>query len=212
MSMTDDYTTLAQPWAQRPNSRILPLWSNAPWFYAHHGLNWEVVVFAEPPKGKGRPKRKPLLLPVLQKIQRKPGVNGVRDGGDITLLNGQMQREGWQILEPQNYDYITVYPAKGGKYYASKFTKIEHLAGRVIQTFNREESDNWRRSLVHDKKIPLPHVHVLKLLEIELNEKLNNLKDLHLPHVANKQKKLQQKLADLLQAISHAGDESNYVC
>ena len=40
-----------------------------------------------------------------------PGVNGVRDGGDLTMLNGLLSREGWQILHPRDHNYINIHNA-----------------------------------------------------------------------------------------------------
>ena len=45
---------------------------------------------------------------------------------------------------------------------------------------------------------------------MELQEKINNLRDLHLPHVAKKQESLQRQLVDLKQAISLADSVLNY--
>lgn len=210
MQQMNDYNDFAQPWADRPNRHFLQKRANKPWFFAHYAFNWEVVVFEEPAKGKSKAKRTALLLPDLTKIPHMPGVNGVRDGGDLTMLNGLLSREGWQVLHPRDFNYLNVHNAIGGKYYQVRFMEIRKLANRVIERFNREDFNNWRRNLIANKQVPLPHPHILQIKEIELQDKINNLRDLHLPHVAKKQESLQLQLADLKQAISLADSVLNY--
>ena len=210
MRHMNNYNDIAQPWSDKQTTQVLRKRANHPWFYAHYAFNWEVVIFEEAPKGKSKAKRTALLLPDLTKIPHMPGVNGVRDGGDLTMLNGLLNREGWQILHPGQFDYLNVHNGIGGKYYQTRFMDVKKLANRVIERFNKEKFNLWKKSLVFDSKIPLPHPHILQIKEIELQDKLNNLRDLHLPHVAKKQESIQRQLADLKQAISLAGNVANY--
>jgi hypothetical protein len=216
MQMTN-YDTIAQPWAETPNRVKLPTLANAPWFYAHHPLQWDVVEFK---KIEHVTKNKKitqvetttfLLLPKVDKIPMVPGVNNVRDGGDLTLMRGQMHKEGWVILEPQDHNYINVYPCRNGKYFAPRFTKMETLANQLIQTFDHEEFNAWRKTLIASHKIALPHEHVCRLMQIELEQKINNLKDTHLPHMQVKQQKISNSIANLIEAIENAKQVQNYV-
>ncbi len=199
--MNKQYQHIAQPWSQRPNAEILPVYRNETWFYAHHPLSWELIIFDNPNK-KSKTKRIPLLLPLLQKISHIAGVNGVRDGGDLTIMNGQLSRDGWVILHPNKHDYMQVYNAIGGKYYAPKFMDIQKLANRVIKRFDQDKYNAWRKSLIVDGHVELPHDHVLQLMDIEYQEKINaTSKDQHLPHMAKRKKDCEQKHKDLLIAI-----------
>tara|TARA_Y100001938_G_C8098452_1_gene439828 strand:- start:4137 stop:4766 length:630 start_codon:yes stop_codon:yes gene_type:complete len=204
-----DYNQIAQPWAERTNKTILPLLANCQWFFAHHAFAWETVPF-ESKSGK-KTITKYLLLPILQKINLIPGVNNVRDGGDTTLLNGQMQKEGWVSLDANTHNYLKVYPCRNGRYFASRFVKMENLANKVIQTFQHDEYDDWRRDLIAKNDIALPHEHVLRLLQLQIDQKINNLKDTHLPHMQKKQQDLFLQRQQLIDAIENAREVGNYV-
>ena len=196
--MNSDYTNYAQPWQdQQQRKEVIPASSNNRWFYAHHPFNWEL---AHIKKGK---KTTPILVPQLKTIQEMPGVNGVRDGGDNTLLMGKLRRQGYNILDPNVTDYIRVYPAQGGNYYTSKFDKLENLAGRLIKTFQPDQFLIFRMGLVASNAVNLPHDHVLKLLILDQQDKINKYENDQLnPAMKAKMEAAQQKLEDIKTAIA----------
>ena len=206
--MNKDYSNFAQPWQDQKRTReLLPTPSNNPWFYAHHPFNWEL---AHIKRGK---KTTPILVPQLKTIQEMAGVNGVRDNGDNTLLLGKIKRKGYTIIDPNVTDYMRVYPAHGGNYYGSKFDHMENLAGRLIKTFQHDEFLKFRMGLVAAGAIQLPHEHVLKLLRLDLQDKINQYStDQHNPGIKSRMEKAQQKLEDIEKAIADLQEKglSNY--
>lgn len=196
-----DYSSLSQPWqAQQQKSRKIPLKRSASYFYAHHPENWEVVIYTKKSKSKDSEEtiNVPILLPVLSSIIEEAGVNGVRMNGsmiDSSVLQTRMKKSGWEMLDPEAYDYMRVYPAiNGGYFYSNKFTKIENLAGRIIKTFNNEEYNQFRLKLMKDKHLSLPHSAIIQLMLIDQNRIILGLEQKqHTPEGANR---LKQAYAD----------------
>ena len=168
-----DYSNLSQPWQQQQQQmQRIPLKRSASYFYAHHPENWELVIKTK--KEKSKQIEIPLLLPLLSTIPEEAGVNGVRMNGkrpDSSIMQARMIKSGWNILDPNKYDYMRLYPASnGGHYFSNKFTKIENLAGRIIKTFNEELFNEFRKSLMIDQHVSLPHPAIIQLLLIDQNK------------------------------------------
>lgn len=192
-----NYETIAQPWSQEKRSgEYVPKRRNDPWYYAAHPYNWELVYLTKQ-VGKAKPKKVPLLLPKLRRIPHVSGVNGARDGGDLTIANANLHKKGWVILDPHQHDYIKIYPAIGGNYHGSKFSRIESLAGQALEMYNDEEFDNFRKDLMISQVLSLPHPQILRKIKLEKQEGLNRLsRNLHLPDVKAKFQHLEQQLKD----------------
>ena len=153
-----NYTPTAQPWAPQNvhNAQmVLPTRANHPMFAKWWPANWVWQTFeiTETIEGKGKAKDTEitrtvgLFVPNIEFEQIRPGVNAVRqirgEVGDVSNRIGQMQREGWIYLDPKRHDYIRAYPARGGQYFADRFTDIRVLANRVIKTFDRDAYNRW---------------------------------------------------------------------
>ena len=207
-----DYENFAQPWQENEKRReVIPTTSNDQWFYAHHPFNWELDHVKKPVKG--RKVAAPVLVPRLKTVPHMPGVNGVRDNGDISLLNAKLTKQGYTIIDPREHDYLRIYPARGGNFHSSKFVKMESLAGRLIQSFQHAEFLAFRLGLVASGRIDLPHDHVIKLMLLDQQEKINRMeRDQLKPDIKAKMGIEIQKLKDLEKAIADIREHgrSNY--
>lgn len=203
-----DYSSLSQPWQQqqKQNQRI-PLRRSASYFYAHHPENWELVLYTQSKKDEKKTKTTtiPVLLPLLSTMPEEAGVNGVRMNGsrvDSTLFHGRLRQSGWTILDPARHDYMRVYPASnGGNYFSNRFTTIENLAGRIIKTFDQESYNDFRKGLMRDQHISLPHKAIIQLLLIDQNKTIEGLEQRqHTPEGAARLKEAYAKYKHIEQA------------
>ena len=199
-----DYSNLSQPWQQQQQQmQRIPLKRSASYFYAHHPENWELVIKTK--KEKSKQIEIPLLLPLLSTIPEEAGVNGVRMNGkrpDSSIMQARMIKSGWNILDPNKYDYMRLYPASnGGHYFSNKFTKIENLAGRIIKTFNEELFNEFRKSLMIDQHVSLPHPAIIQLLLIDQNKTISKYEQSqHTPEGAARLKAAYKKYDDIEKA------------
>jgi hypothetical protein len=73
-----------------------------------------------------------------------PGVNGIRqihgEIGNPGSRIGRLQQQGWIYLDPQRYDYMHVYPVRGGRYHVPKWMSVKVVAGHLIQKMDVEAS------------------------------------------------------------------------
>lgn len=147
--------------------------------YFHNPRNWELAEFKD---GK---KTYHLLLPVLNQMILEAGVNGVRSFGksiDYNLAITNLQQDGCTVLDPSKIDYMVAYDVIGGKHYTDKFTIVEEIAGNVILSYNHEAFNDFRRKLIVDGIIDLPHDHFVRLILRRNNSLLNRLSgQLHNP-------------------------------
>lgn len=123
-----DYSSIAQPWAQ-PSGQAprLPVRSNFPIFLKHHGKSWRFEYLTIKGKGKAKDKKVGVWLPDIQTEYERPGVNGIRTDGrniDSSLRHANLNRDGFTVILPHQADFLRVYPARGGKYYTTKFFKL----------------------------------------------------------------------------------------
>lgn len=170
-----DYTTYGQPWQQKQvvNNR-LPIKAKAMFFYKHHPESWEIIVM-KTKKGK-QIIEKPYWVPHLHCQRLTPGVNGARMNGktvDGSLAKARAVDAGFTILDPEKIDYVRVYPAHKGNYHIDKFTKIERIGTRVVETFNHEDFNLFRLELVKNQHIQLPHPLILKEKIIETHKSID---------------------------------------
>lgn len=184
-----DYTQIAQPWSQSPaQAKRLPIDSNPSYFLKHHPKNWELVAITEEGQGKKKGSTKYYFLPQLHDHPEHAGVAGTRGTGphvDSTLAKAQAKSDGWTILEPQDHDYLRIYPTtRGGSYHSNKWTLLEDLGGDVVKTFDRVAHAIWRRDLVRKGIIKPPHHTVLQKMIYDLERSIQRkIPNQHLPQV-----------------------------
>lgn len=194
------YDTIKQPWApsNRAPSKRINKRANSLWMYMHHPKNWSFAVLKE---GK---KEKAIFLPQLTKFICKAGVNGVggtQDAPDTRIARVQFQDQGFQILDPEKYNYLSVYPAIGGDFICTKWTKLENLGGKILTSQDREGFLEWKKSLVADGTIQPPHDQILELL-IRKQQDLITMHDSkpHIPQAVGASKTAQKKLELMIKA------------
>lgn len=159
-----DFTTLAQPWAksQSNGTRKLPLRSNNIFYYVIHSAHLEFLEIEIPGKGKTKTKTISTFVPRFTIEIIRAGINGCKqirgDVGDAGNRIGQLQQEGFTVLDFNRHDYMRTYPAQdGGTYYAPKWSKIQTIAGRVIREFDHQGFLFWRLELINSGLAPEPH-------------------------------------------------------
>ena len=160
---------LSYPWAEEKRSlKRLRMKANRPFLFMHHPQNWELVHIEKIDKKKKT--EKPILVPKFSVLKLTAGVNLVRPSGkgvqsNIAISNAQ--KEGFTIIDPEVHDYITVYPAIRGKFYCDKWTAYEQVGVSLINSFDKVGYDEFRKNLVRDGHIKVPHIHFIRVL---LNE------------------------------------------
>lgn len=213
-----NYTTQAQPWAPQNTHNtqmVLPTRPNHPMFAKWWPANWVWQTFevTQTVEGKGKGKDKEIVttvgafVPNIEFETIRPGVNGVRqirgEVGDVSNRIGQLQREGWIYLDPKRHDYIRAYPARGGQYFADRFTDIRVLANRMIKTFNRDDYNRWCVQLLVNGE--LGHIEP-QFWELQIRsfaqrpEKL--IRQQHLPEIKAEIDKLNAQLDAMRQFVA----------
>jgi len=113
-----------------------------------------------------------------------------------------MQDKGWTILDPARHDYLRVYPAHKGNYHTSKWIRMEKVGRRVIEHFDADAFDEWRRELVTSGAVNPPHPQIASLRLIAMNRAMSRLeRDQHIPEVAGRLKAKQEELRLTKKAI-----------
>lgn len=193
------YDDIAQPWQphKKSSSKRIPKQANSPWIYMHHPTQWTLEYIAD---GKKKDK-KPIWLPKFAQLIFMPGVNGVggsQDAPQTQLARLQAQDRGHILINPEQHDYLRVYPAINGELTLNKWQKIENLGGRVYITGDDEGFAQFRRSLVLDGTIKLPHAEVLAGLILKQQEliALHESKP-HIPAAVKETSAAEQKLLDM---------------
>jgi hypothetical protein len=200
------YDNISQPWqaSKRSVTKRIPKQANSSWRYIHHPTSWSLEYVQD---GKKKEK-KPIWLPKFSRLILKPGVNGVsgtEDNPDTRLARLQVTDNGCTIIDPERYDYLRVYPAIGGELTVNKWTKIENLGGRVFMVGDDQAFAEFRRELVADGAIQLPHEQVLFGLMMKQQEIITmHSSKPHIPQAVKDQTKAEQKLADMNKATEAA--------
>ena len=177
-----NFKNLAQPWMDSPQAAAhLPIRPNAPFYFMHHAKNWEIAMFTTKkrvPNEKGKRETKdvltPLWIPRLSVLKEIPGANNIVSNGDridSSYARMQMEDRGFTVLNHRDHDYLRIYPAAGGKYHVTKFVDIELIGGQLLQTHNYDSLQEWRRSLVAEGHIDIPHPGMLKLVRKTAQDK-----------------------------------------
>ena len=203
----NNFNTMAQPWSvAAPQNNILPIEPDHPFYYKHWPANWEFSYFVNL-TGK-KQKTTPVFLPGIEMERVIPGVNGVHqingEIGDPSSRLGKLRQQGHVILEPTQFDYLTVYPAKyGGKKHSPKWQSYRVLAGQVISDFDKQAFDQWRIQLIIDGTITPPDSHFLELYiinEQRVPERL--IPSQHLPEVKKQLDSAYKKIDDMTTAMN----------
>lgn len=196
------YDNLAQPWqpSKRSTTQTIPRKSNADWVYMHHPTSWSLE-YVEAKKGE----KKPIFLPKFCRLVFKAGVNGVGgtdDNPNTQLARLQAQDRGNKIINPEEHDYLRVYPAIGGELTLSKFQRVENLGGKVFITGDDEGFAKFRKELVSKGTIELPHEQIL-LQIMRKQEDLINMHESkpHIPSAVKEATNAHQKLEDMRTAF-----------
>lgn len=196
------YDNISQPWQPSKTSvqKRIPKQANSSWRYIHHPTSWSLEYVQD---GKKKEK-KPIWLPKFARLVLKPGVNGVsgtEDNPDTRLARLQITDKGCTIIDPEKHDYLRVYPAIGGELTVSKWTKIENLGGRVFMVGDDAGFAEFRRELVADGAIKLPHEQVLMGLMMKQQEIITmHSSKPHIPEAMKNQTTAEQKLFDMNKA------------
>ena len=164
---------ISYPWTQAKQAqKRLNTKSNQPYMYAHHPKNWELVYI---PTDDKRKKEKPILVPVFSVLRIEAGINNVKlNGGQLetSYAVSSAKENGFTVLDPNEHDYIRVYPAMGGNLYADKFTTYEQFGTSLLSTFNHGLYNDFRIALVRDGYIKPPHSHFLRVLQNDNRKKI----------------------------------------
>jgi hypothetical protein len=179
----------SQPWSNKIKAEErLPIRANSPFHFTHSPRNWERYEFKLQPNDKRKKAESiHLLLPSFSTLRLTMGVNGVRGGArpDAGLAISNLKDKGMKILDAADYDYLRMYPARGGSYYSDKWTTVQVLGRDVIFDFNHEGFADFRRKLILDGKIDLPHKHFIQLLKIRKQRAIDRIaQDQHIPERA----------------------------
>tara|TARA_B100000287_G_scaffold246687_1_gene231866 strand:- start:557 stop:1093 length:537 start_codon:yes stop_codon:yes gene_type:complete len=164
----------------------------------HHPKNWTFNVLKE---GK---KEKPIFLPKLTRFVCKAGVNGVggtQDAPDTRTARVQFQDQGFTLLDPEKYNYLSIYPAIGGEYICNKWTTLESIGGKILTNHDNDSFAKWRMSLVADGTLKPPHDQILEL-EIRKLQDLITMHDSkpHIPQAVGASQAASERLVQMQKA------------
>ena len=186
----------------------LPAKPNHPFFYKWHPSNWDFIYREmEVTTGKGEKKKtttvkKGFFIPMVRMERVVPGVNGIRqiqgEIGNPGSRIGRLQQQGWVYLDPQRYDYMSVYPVRGGRYHVPKWMNVKVVAGHLIQKMDTAAFQQWAVDLLCSDILGYPEPHFWELAihqESKGPEKL--IKQQHLPEIKAKLDELNDKLKDM---------------
>lgn len=179
------FNELAQPWQSNPTKAPrLPIKANHSFFWMHHPKNWELHIFEIQPKRKkgedvSDPKLVPLWIPKLTKLIERPGINNVvHYGSQISSSYAQSNfiERGFDILQHNEHDYLRIYPAQGGRFYTHKFVELELIGQELLRTTNREAYAEWRKDLVKNGYLEIPHAGIIRLIIKKMDDGITMLK------------------------------------
>ena len=148
-----------------------------------------------------------MFVPNVEFETIRPGVNGVRqirgEIGDVSNRIGQLQREGWIYLDPKRHDYIRAYPARGGQYFADRFTDIRVLANRMIKTFDRNDYNKWCVTLLANGELGHIEPQFWQLLIRDYEKRPDRLiRQQHLPEIKQRIDDLNATLVAMRQFLN----------
>tara|TARA_S200002703_G_scaffold85428_1_gene73724 strand:- start:16 stop:675 length:660 start_codon:yes stop_codon:yes gene_type:complete len=202
-----DYSSIAQPWAQQSGQAPrLPVAGNSPFFLKHNPKNWRLEPVKIAGKGKAKDKIVYAWLPHIATEVERAGVNGIRTDGrsiDSTMRQATLNREGWVVILPHQVDYLRVYPARRGKYYTTKFFKLENIAGDLVKSLDKEAWSQFRIQLVVDGLIKPPHPTMLERIRIRRARHIDRyVRQQHIPQLLSKMQSIQAEVDNMAAGIA----------
>ena len=197
-----------QPWAPmaQQQQNLLPTRPNHPFYYKWHPSNWQFVYREVQVKSGKSTKtiKKGFFIPHLRMERVVPGVNGVHQiSGEIGNPGsriGALQQQGWVYFDPQKYDYMHVYPVRGGRYHVPKWTNIRVVANRLIQKMDTNGFQNWCVNMLRSNMLGVPEPHFWELMILEKNNSTTMeglLKQQHVPEKRQQLDELKQTIQDM---------------
>jgi len=165
----------------------LPARPNHPFYYKWHPTNWQFVyrdvktVTGKGEKAKTVTKRKGFFIPHLRMERVMPGVNGIHqiqgELGNPGSRIGQLQQQGWIYLDPAKYDYMAVYPVRGGRYHVPKWTNIKVVANRLIQKMDQDAFQDWSVNMLRSNiLVKQQHLPEKKAQLDEIHDRVKDMK------------------------------------
>lgn len=201
-----------QPWAMsKPDApQTLPTRPNHPFYYKFHPTNWSFHYFNVPKESKKKEpemERIGLFVPNIRMERIVPGVNGVHqisgEIGEAGSRIGRLQQKGWIYLSPQQYDYMHIYPVRGGKYHVPKWLEIRVVGGQIIKKMDKESFWRWSCNLLINNILPSPEPHFWELQTFSHQKTINRLSgSQHIPEVKIKLNEHYQILNDMKKFMS----------
>jgi len=190
----------------KQTTNVLPARPNHPFYYKWHPTNWQFVykdVLSTTGK-KTSSVKKGFFVPHLRMERVMPGVNGIHqingELGNPGSRIGQLQQQGWIYLDPQKYDYMHVYPVRGGRYHVPKWMQIKVVANRMIENMDLNAFQVWSVNLLRSNILgnPEPHFWQLAIHELERSREIEILiKQQHLPEKKAQLDELRGKVKDM---------------
>lgn len=207
-----NFNELAKPWQANPQKAPrLPLKPNTSFLLMHHPKNWELYVFEKKTrKKKGEedtpePEEYPLFIPKLTKLIESPGVNNVQNSGrsiDSSYAQSQFYNKGFEILRHQDHDYLRIYPAQGGNHYTHKWVQMELIGSELLRTTDKLGQAEWKRKLVADQYIDLPHPGIIKIITRKMESNITRLQQrAHIPAIKMELEREEKNLANAKKAL-----------
>ena len=130
-----------KPAEQQDEQRLPAEFANNPFVFIHYPAGWAWDDEAS------------TFLPVLSRVFRTPGVNGVGDDLKLNRALGGSMAKGGTVIDPRNQrlgewtDYVVRYPTQGGGFhYAFHNTQFEVLPGGKTAIV---PDDTYRAFLIH---------------------------------------------------------------
>ena len=159
-------------------------------------------------------------LPVPSKLHLDPGCNGVTEGGGTDLAVAQANRNGWQIIRPNDERlgdykwYVQEVPKQGrGRVYLSVWDEASMVGGRVFWDHDDEGWRAFRRHLVESGICPpmSKQVHQLEIHKQQSRVERLEGSAASAPHnmvVAGRLKRETERMAEMVAATpTHLTDE-----
>jgi len=215
--MSNNYTP--QPWApQRSNpQQVLPEPPNHPFYYKWHPSNWMFHYFdVEVKSGKStKIEKKGFFLPNIRMEYVVPGVNGIHqisgELGNPGSRIGKLQQDGWVYLNPERFQYINVYPVRGGRYHSPIWESVRTVGNRVIKKFDSDAFRKWSAKLVLDGTLSPIESHFWELQTITHQKTIDRLAaSQHIPEVKiemNQAYKIKDDMIECMQRFELNGIE-----
>jgi hypothetical protein len=205
-----DYTKQAQPWApmERKQNKLLPAKPNHPFYYKWHPSNWQFQYLDVPKGGKSKGTEKQgFFIPHIRMERIVPGVNGIHqikgEMGNPSSRIGKLQQDGWTYLDPTRYDYMSVYPVRGGLYHVPKWLEVKVIAGRLVTKMDTTAKNLWSIGLMLNKILPEPEPHFWELMILDYQKRPQKyLSSQHIPEIKKRIESDYKIIDDMKKALA----------